>query len=238
VEVTALREAARQRLANLKKATAMLHQTGYGSRNPQHDQLAKSVTLALESGLSTDTLRAVLTQARGGQSDRIRSIVEAAETMRLTGMDEDTVGQIMADFTKRNMRRTEIIRATRFAVQQHKANVEGTRIQQQLWNGAKVGGQRGDGVNTTEAVGSGTGAGRPADRGVSPAGSGVPSGSGAGGGTIQGGDLPRSSGGLPSQGSSSAGVEPQTGGNSGSSSQGGNAPTEAGSPVSTPNRGR
>lgn len=230
VEGPALREAARQRLENLENASAMLRQTGYGSRNPQHDQLAKSVTLALESGLSIDTLRGVLTQARGGQSDRMRSIIEAAETMRLTGMDETTVGQIMTDFTKRNMRRTEIIRATRFAVQQHKANVEGTRIQQKLWDGAKSGGgQRGYGVNTTEAVGSGTGAGRPTDRGGSPAGSGVPSGqggttpaasgpgSGSGGAADQGGSPAGSgaqsgpNGSTPSQGNSSTGTEPQTG---------------------------
>jgi len=174
VEGKVLQEAGRQRLANLQSAATVLKQTGYADRCAKHDQLMKSVALALESGLSADELQGVLARANGGQSERMRSIVEAGETMRLSGMDEATVGQMMTDFMQRNMRRMEVIRASRFAVQQHRRHVEGTRIRQQLWDGTGAGSRWGHGENTPGADGL-PGAGGPADRGSGPAGSGVKS---------------------------------------------------------------
>ena len=151
MEAKALQEAGRQRLANLQSAADVLRQAGYGSRNARHDQLMKSVTLALESGLSADTLQGVLTRAKGGQSERMRSIVEAGETMRLSGMDETTVGQMMTDFTERNMRRTEVMRASRFAVQQHRPIWRGRASGNSSGTGPGTGGRWGRGANTPGA---------------------------------------------------------------------------------------
>ncbi len=255
VDGSALRDAVRNRLANLQSAAAMLRQAGYGARTPSHDQLMRAVTLALESGLSTDTLKAVLTRAQGGQAERVRSIVEAGETMRLSGMDEPAVGQMMVDFAERNMRRTEVIRASRFAVQQHRANVEGTRIRQQLWDGTGSGGRWGGGGSTPDAGGPGG----SASRGSGPTESGGPAGAGgsapspgntpAGGG---GGDSRSSGGGSaadPGVQSGSGGTASSlgnarpaanggTGGASGSTGQGAKAPSDAGAQGTTPNRGR
>lgn len=167
VEAKALQEAGRQRLANLRRAAAVLGDTGYGSRNTRHGDLMKSVALALESGISADTLSSVLALAGGDQAERMRSIVEAGETMRLNGLDEAVVRQMMSDFATRNMRRTEVMRASRFVVQQHHAHVEASRIREQLWDGAGAGGRWGGGRGTTGS-GPGTGAGGPDDRHSAP----------------------------------------------------------------------
>ncbi len=250
VEANALQAAGRQRLATLQSAAEVVRQAGYGSRNTQHDQLIKSVALALESGLSVDTLRGVFAKARSGQSELMRSIVEAGETMRLSGMNEPTVRQMMADFTERNMRRTEVIRASRFAVQQHRSHVEGTRIRQQLWDRAGAGGRWSRGDNIAGAAGPG--AGGPVDQGNGPTGSGSPSGAGgsptssgsagaSGGGNSGGGSAgaggPSGSGGFSaSPGTAPADAATGSGGpggignsgSSGSGAQGANAPTDAG----------
>lgn len=233
VAANALQEAGQQRLANLQRAADVLQQTGYGIRNRRHDQLMKSVALALESGLSADTLQGVLARAGSRQSERLRSIVEAGETMRLGGMDEPTVGQMMTDFTERNLSRAEVIRASRFAVQRHGAQMEGTHIRQQLWDGTGAGGQWGPGVNKPGAKGPApaTGGAGPADRGRGPAGQGAPAGSG--GSPTPPGNAPTAPG--------DAGNGAGGGGDSGSGGSGrheGNAPTDSGPRNTTSNRGR
>jgi hypothetical protein len=212
VDANALQDAGKQRLDNLARAAEILRQAGYDGVRTRHELLMKSVTLALESGLSADTLKGVLITAGGGQSERMRSIVEAGETMRLSGMDEGTVGQMMADFSERNMRRTEVIRASRFAVQQHRAHVEGTRIRQQLWDGTGDGGRWGGGESMPCAVGSGPGAGARMGTGPGPGG-----GDRAGLGNDPGGN---------------------DSGSSGSGDPGRNTPSDPGPQRSTPNHGR
>jgi hypothetical protein len=226
VEGNALQTAARQRLMNLQKASAVLRQAGYADRNASNDQLMKSVTLALENGLSDDTLRGVFARAKNGQAERLRSIVEAGETMRLSGMDEATVGSMMTDFTERNMRRTEIMRASRFAVRQHGAHVEGERIRRQLWDGSGTGGRWGSGGNTPGTAGSGA---ETPFRGNGPAASGATSGQGTH--SPSPGNAPADAG---TGGGGPAGGGP--GGPSGSSGQGGNGPGGAGATGSTQSR--
>lgn len=251
VDGNALQAATRQRLSTLQSAATLLRQAGYGNRNALNDQLTKSVTLALESGLSADTLRGVLALAKGGQADRMRSIIEAGETMRLSGMDVATVGSMMIDFTERNMRRTEIIRASRYAVQQHESHVEGTRIRKQLWDGTGAGGRWGRSQNSPGTASPG--AADPA-RGNGPSGSGSMSGQdkhspspgtkptvpgpgngspgdGGPGGAGPGGAAP---GGAAPGGAGPGGAGPGGAGNSGSTGSGGQE--GAGSAGSTPIR--
>jgi hypothetical protein len=170
-EPNALLEATRLRLLNLQKAASVLRQAGYENRSLPDIQLLNSATLALESGLPADTLLSVLTRAGDKQPERMRVIVEAGETMCLNHMDAATVAQIMTDFAERNMRRTEILRASRFAVQQNNDHVEGTRIRQRLWTGDGSGKRTGAGANITSEVTPGTEI--PASRGT-PGGNATP----------------------------------------------------------------
>lgn len=223
VSAQALQDAVRQRLASLEQAAAILREAGYSGRNRRHDKLIKSLALAMESGISADSLRGILTRTEGGQYERIQSIVEAGEVMRLNGMDEATVTQMMNDFTERKMRRTEIIRAARFAMQQHSAHVEGTRIRQQLWDRSDSGGRWGRGENGTGFTRSDAGAGGPAERGNGSMGPGAPSG-------------PMNPDVSPGHAPSTSGSE--DGGPRGSTGPGANAPTEAGPGNAAPNSGR
>lgn len=154
----ALQEAGRQRLQSLMAAANVMREAGYGSKDIAEGRVLKSAALALESGLSAASLQKVLSRANGGQAERMRCIIEAGESMCLSGMDESTTGQIMLDFADRNMRRTEVIRASRFAIQQHAARVDSKRIRQQLWNRNDTGGQH-------------LGSGSPSDRAGASAGS-------------------------------------------------------------------
>jgi len=243
-QAKALRDAGRQRLASLGSAAAVLREAGYGDRNARHDELMKSTALAIESGISAEALRMLLTQEKGGQSERMRSIVEAGETMRLSGMDEAIVVRMMNDFRERNMRRAEVIRASRFAVQQHKAHVEGARIREQLWDGTGTAGRWGRG-GSAPGGGPGPGAGGPADHGGGPAGVGGtgpggtgPGGSGAGGESGQGGPSVPPGGKPADAGGGGHGGGADGSGSGGTSSQQINALSDAGSMGSTRNKGR
>jgi hypothetical protein len=140
-----LRLAGQNRLAALRSASTLLNETGYDTRNAANNALLKTVTLAVESGLTPETVKPVLERGSGRQADRMQSIIEAGETMRLNQLDNATCGQMMADFTDRNLRRSEVLRASRFAIQQHKAHVDGARIRQRLWEREGAGGSLGTG---------------------------------------------------------------------------------------------
>ncbi len=147
-----LLQAGQARLATLRTAAEVLKETGYGARKTENDNLLKTVALALESGLEAKTVNLVLARGNGSQSDRIQSIIEAGETMRLNDMDDATVGPMMADFIDRNLRRSEVVRASRFAIQQHKAHVDGDRIRQRLWGQECAGGNGDVGAGKRQVV--------------------------------------------------------------------------------------
>jgi len=191
----ALQEAGKQRLANLQSAAKVLRGAGYDCEGASQCRLMASATLAMESGLSSDTLQAVLAPGGGRECERMRTIIEAGESMRLNGVDESTVRQLMTDFVRRNMRRMEVIRASRFVVQQHSAHVEGSRIRQQLWDGARSGWSRGGGASISAASGPGPVAGGPSilpgnvRAGAGPGGEPLGEGSSGSGGRVgQGGN--------------------------------------------------
>lgn len=229
----ALQEAGRQRLASLGQAAAVLRDAGFGGRSAGHDQLMKSVALALESGISAGTLKGVLSLGRGGQSERMRSIVEAGETMRLSGMDESIVGQVMNDFAERNMRRTEVLRASRFAIQQHESRVEASRIRDQLWDGTGSGVRWGRGRDASDG-GAATGAGSPAERGGGPAAKGAGAG-GGGSGARAGQDGPSGAAGNGSADAGSARGDSSPGGSGGPQ---GDAPSGTGPQGAAQGQGR
>jgi hypothetical protein len=145
VEAALLVQAGRTRLTALRTAAEALKESGYGTRIADTDKLMKTVAIALESGLEARTVKAVLAHGNGDQPDRMQSVIEAGESMRLNTMDDATVAQMMADFIDRNLRRSEVVRASRYAVQQHKAHVDGVQIRQRLWDKEGAGGSTGGG---------------------------------------------------------------------------------------------
>jgi hypothetical protein len=153
-EADIMLKAGRSRLAALRTAADVLKETGYGARKTENDNLLKTVAVALESGLGAVTVKPVLARGNGGQPGRMQSIVEAGEIMRLNDMDDATVGPMLSDFIDRNLRRSEVLRAARYAVQQHSAHVDGARIRQRLWGreGAGGGADAGEGKRQGSAL--------------------------------------------------------------------------------------
>lgn len=169
-DASALRTSVENRWRHMRTAAEILQKSNYPLDRERAPSLLGSAALALESGIEAESLVEVLSRGGGGQIERMRSILEAGETLRLNGMDEPTVRQLMLDFLDRNLRRMEIQRAVRFVAQQQLRNMEGQRIRRQLWggNGAGWRGGAGDraspghgfgGARETQGGGAGTGSG-------------------------------------------------------------------------------
>lgn len=157
--LVALESAARQRLTALRQAKELLDTAGYVASTPPRDALLRAVARAAENGLPLATLGQVLTYGRGADCDRLRTIVETGEWLRLSGVDDDQVAVLLQDFAERNLRRMEILRAGRWALQQHRSGQEPARIRQQLWDaGGSAERRAGGGASPGVApAGSGTG---------------------------------------------------------------------------------
>lgn len=100
---------------------------------PPSDKVLYSVTRALESGVPEPVLQSVITESKGQNSGQIQAVVEAGETMYLNGLDATSVQTLMTDCLQRRLRRSEILRTTRYACQQHRAGMQGQAIRQSLW---------------------------------------------------------------------------------------------------------
>lgn len=177
-------QAVQQRWQLLQQARALLVSGGYVLEAPPVVDLQATVTLALESGLSLETLTDLVGKGEGRYAGRLQGVVEAGESMFLAGLDESTVKNLMSDGLARNLRRVEMLRVARYATQQHRAGASGEQIRGSLWGdpsawqggggGSGSGGRRrGWGSEAGSGVGGGAGQG-PSSRGdggsVGPAG--------------------------------------------------------------------
>ena len=180
------------RLRRLLEARTMAEAARYDlAPEGPGDELLVAVGLALESGLPADDLAAVLRRGNGQSTLRVASIVEAGESLHLAGLDPETTRGLMNDCLDRNLRRMEVLRATRYTIQQHRGGMDGERIRQSLWSGQAAvegpQGWRGGGGGGPPAgagpggMGPGSGGpGRPPTPGSGNGGGGGP-GNGAGG---------------------------------------------------------
>ena len=135
-DAAALERAGRQRLESLRQAQHLLSDTGHApTATPARQELMTSVAFALESGVPADGLSEVLNLGAGKRGCRLRTSVEAGETLTLMGLDGATATGLMEDFVKRQLCCGEILRATRLAGQQHRAGRSGQEIRETLWKG-------------------------------------------------------------------------------------------------------
>lgn len=140
------------RLSTLVQARAMAQPAHYALEpGSPGDDLLVAVALALESGVAADNLAEVLRRGNGQATLRIASIVEAGESLQLAGIDSETTRNLMNDCMDRDLRRMEVLRAVRYAIQQHRDGVGGADIRRSLWSGQVAiegaGGWHGGGAN-------------------------------------------------------------------------------------------
>lgn len=136
----AIRAALLARAGALKRAMQMLHAATYDENaEPSHRDLLLAAALALESGVAADDVAGVLQRGGGTSALRIQTAIEAGESLHLAGLDHDTVRTLMFDCLERNLRRMEMLRATRFTIQQHREGTSGGDIRRRLWGGHEAG---------------------------------------------------------------------------------------------------
>jgi hypothetical protein len=97
------------------------------------DDVIVSSALAMESGLEEEVVRAVLGVGRGKHPAELRAIIEAGEALHLEGFAAEDTESILTDCLNRNLRRLEIRRAVRYALQQRARGMSPHAIQQSLW---------------------------------------------------------------------------------------------------------
>jgi hypothetical protein len=184
VDPPSLLAALQARLGTMVQARSMVQAAHYDmTPGSPCDELLTATGLAAESGVPVEDLSAILQRGNGQSALRIQSVIEAGETLHLAGIDPATTRNLMNDCLDRGLRRMEVMRATRYAIQQHRGGMDGERIRQTLWGGnAAIEGAHGwRGGGGTGGMGPGPGGpGRPAAPG-SGAGGGGGHGNGAGG---------------------------------------------------------
>jgi len=129
----AVRAAAEQRAAALSRAHALLaSETGAAAAQGTDERLLVASALALESGVSETSLRRVL--GRGtGPGGLVVAAIEAGEALHLAGLDPQTVEALMLDCVDKRLRRPEVLRAVRMAVQRSREGLQGGALRDALW---------------------------------------------------------------------------------------------------------
>jgi hypothetical protein len=236
--------AVQTRLRVLTQARTLLQAAHYGTvPELPRNELLTATGLALESGVPADDLASTLQRGQGQNALRLKSIIEAGESLRLAGVDRATTQSLMNDCLERNLRRMEVIRAVHYSIQQHRGGMDGENIRRSLWGGnAATEGARGrrgggqGGAGNCEGSGAATGNGwrggmnnnagstPPATSGMGSSESGRPVA--PGGGSV-GGGRPVTPGG----GSAGSGAPPVSGGSGNSGTlNGGTTPATGGAP--------
>ena len=247
VDAERVAAALEQRLSHLRKAGELLRAARYNDpAEPSHRDLLVSTARALESGLPADQLAPVLARGEGAAGGRMQTVVESGEALLLAGADAPTVRRFMDDCLDRNLRRMEVLRATRFSIQRFRGGMSGGDVRRALWGGDGEQGQslRGEGAgrggggrgpmgppSTTIDLKDETPNGTPPSSGSSAGRGNEPKGGGAGGGGSAGGGTGTSAAGSPA--GSSGGRPDQAGSGSsagagGSNEHGGGASGSAG----------
>ncbi|NCD32452.1 MAG: hypothetical protein EOL87_03435 [Spartobacteria bacterium] len=117
-----------QRTAHLEASVDIMRRAGC-----QQTPTIWSVAYALESGLSEATLMRILREGADRRPGQLSAVIESGESLHLSGMPDEIVEVLMLDYLKRNMRRGEIIRSSRYAVNQHQRGLQPTQLREKMW---------------------------------------------------------------------------------------------------------
>jgi hypothetical protein len=135
---------------------------------PIGDDLIVSAGSAMESGLPEDVVRAVFAAGRGKRPAEIKTALEAGEALHLDGFAAEDVEPILVDCLNRNLRRLEIRRVVRYALQQRSRGMAPHAIRQSLWGNPET--QPDAGARTRAGAGHDGTHGHGTGQGGSPSG--------------------------------------------------------------------
>jgi hypothetical protein len=139
-DAATVRATVQRRMDALRTAKPLVTEAGYPLwSTPPMQGLLMAVASAIESDVPMAGLRQALKLGGGTRAMRVKFVVEAGESLKLMGLDAETISRLMEDFATRNLGCGEIVRATQFIGQQHRAGVAGPRISEMLWSNRGAG---------------------------------------------------------------------------------------------------
>lgn len=142
----AIERAVQTRWQSLRDSASALDRAGYGAVAPEQKHiLLPAVALALESGVPAPDLGDVLARGQGRFAMRMKSIVEAGETLHLAGFASKTVKDLMGDCIERNLGRMEVLRAVRYCIERRHNGLPDADIRASLWGSKTNGAAHGPG---------------------------------------------------------------------------------------------
>ena len=134
VGATALEQSVRQRLDSLRRAKVVLEQAGTKeSITGRQRELIPVVASALESQVTVAGLRRAVEHGSSLRLCRLKTAISTGESLKLMGLDDETVASFMDDFVTRRLCCGETLRAARLVGEQHRAGVGGPKIRELLW---------------------------------------------------------------------------------------------------------
>jgi len=95
--------------------------------------LVTAMALAMESGVSPDALDRVVGGADPYRAGPMQTAVAAGEMLCLSGFSMDEVEVFMQDYLQRDLRRSEALRAVRYASERRREGMAFRAIRQSLW---------------------------------------------------------------------------------------------------------
>jgi hypothetical protein len=130
VDAALLIQSVQQRFDSLRTAKELL--AGISPRGRPCPELMTSVSSALESGVPADGLRSAIRLGDQMRLCRLKTVVEAGESLKLMDLDDATVTGLMEDFVRNNLCCGETLRVVRLAGELHRDNVTGPQIRDSL----------------------------------------------------------------------------------------------------------
>lgn len=129
---TDVQAAAGNRLDCLRRADQLV-MSGRQERGGQHQHLVMHTCVALESGLPEEVIQSVFSRPGGFRYGRVIHVIEAGETLQLSGLAPKDTLHIMHDCLDRNLNGIEVSRVVDVVLAGHRAGKDFETIHAGLW---------------------------------------------------------------------------------------------------------
>lgn len=103
------------RAAFMVRVNSVMKKEGFDTQSESGRQLGAAAALAMEAGIGEATMAKVFHAGRGQDPDTLTAVMNAGETLALSGATEEDSGEFMLECMERKMRRSEIREAARMA---------------------------------------------------------------------------------------------------------------------------
>ncbi len=131
VEPERVAEVAQQRYTSLARADQLLHET-LGESVPGHGGIVLSLSRALESGLTDESMAELLRAGENTRPGPMMAILDAGELLRHAGFSETDSLALMNDCLERDAGRQQIMRFSQLACEKKKAGIDTAHIREEL----------------------------------------------------------------------------------------------------------